>query len=240
MPMETKYRGLYHILILSSTEPADTADMIEQAKICGEFAPTRVVAFVLFTQKPQRQYEGRVYIERAGYASKTQLGLFLLVNHLRRLLTPASKITNVFVTQSRLRSIISVLRGWLAAGVLYKHSRAFSIFPRLIICNDIFALIAALRLKKIFNCHIVYSGIKTWPETREKDQNGPARLKLFWERRLVQQATGVIAPSPQIGQHIERLYGVTAVFSAPDSDRPRAYEKVIQTYLNRESTVING
>jgi glycosyltransferase involved in cell wall biosynthesis len=118
-------------------------------------------------------------------------------------------------------AICRFFSGWgsfgIASNALYRRGRSLSIRPRVIICHDIFALAAGVKLKKMYDCPIVYDSHEFWPEA---DLLAPAwqqRLVSWLERRLIRHADAVITVTPQLARHLEKRYGIQNVLSVPNA-----------------------
>jgi glycosyltransferase involved in cell wall biosynthesis len=105
----------------------------------------------------------------------------------------------------------------VVASALYRRGRAISIRPRLIVCHDMVALAAGIKLKKLFGCPVLYDSHEFWPEA---DLLAPAwqqRLVSWLERKLVRRADVVIAVTPHLARHMEKRYGIQNVVSVPNA-----------------------
>ena len=118
-------------------------------------------------------------------------------------------------------AICRFLSAWGSYGVvtsaLYRRGRAVSIRPRVIVCHDMFALAAGLKLKKLFGCPVLYDSHEFWPEA---DLLAPAwqqRLVSWLERKLIRRADVVITVTPHLARHMERRYGIRDVVSVPNA-----------------------
>ena len=142
------------------------------------------------------------------------------------------------------RRIISVPRFLLlfsfyyfTMDALYRHARAVSIIPRLVICHDIYALAAGVRMKKLHGCPVIYDSHELWPEADLEAENWEKKVTAFIERRLIRYADVVITVTPQIARHLEGLYGITGVLSVPNAEPfhntiTPSYERPISLPLN--------
>ncbi len=114
------------------------------------------------------------------------------------------------------------LSAWAAYSLiitsLYRRARAISIIPRCIICHDIYALAAGVKIKKLYGCPILYDSHEFWPEADLLGQRWQRRLTTYIERRLIKQADVVVTVSPQLSRHLEQLYGLAKVVNAPNAE----------------------
>ncbi len=106
----------------------------------------------------------------------------------------------------------------LVASAIYRRARALSIIPCVVICHDIHALAAAVKIKKLYGCPIIYDSHEFWPEG---DLLAPAwqrRLTTYIERKIIRHADAVVTVSPQLARCLASLYGVPKVISAPNAE----------------------
>jgi len=101
---------------------------------------------------------------------------------------------------------------------LYRRARAVSIIPRLIICHDIYALAAGVRIKQLYHCPIIYDSHELWPEADLEAENWEKKVTTFIERRLIRDANVVVTVTPQIARHLERLYRIKDVLIAANAE----------------------
>lgn len=104
------------------------------------------------------------------------------------------------------------------SNVLYMRSRAISILPELIICHDIYALRAAVKLKKLFGCPIIYDSHELWPAADLQALPWERKVTEIVERKLIKHADTVITVTPQIARHLEKIYGIEHVLSVPNAE----------------------
>jgi glycosyltransferase involved in cell wall biosynthesis len=100
---------------------------------------------------------------------------------------------------------------------LYRRARGESIEPWLIHATDLYSLIAAIRLKNMFNCPVVYDSHEFWPEAFL--ESGPFAKKVVegLERHYVQKADFVITVNSRLAAHLAKLYGLKKVYSVPNA-----------------------
>lgn len=275
------------IMMLVPHEPEEDPRINWVAGLCRQIGRTDIISCHWSTDKPLREYDDVVYVERANIAeyismsrrnfslwrllrnfykliirlyhflrypfysllNSKSLGLggYLIIKHLgleknlrpklqrwkKRLL--ASKV-KVFPTQSKnvqkqtlssdtggiLNSIFhmySFLKvSYLISEVLYSRARASSINPTVIICHDFYALMAAVKLKKLFGCSLLYDSHELWPEADFAAKNWEKKLIAFIEQRLIQQADVVVTVTPQLVKYLEQLYGLKEVLNVPNAE----------------------
>lgn len=262
------------ILMLVPHEP-DADPRIEWVKqLCLEIGPTDVIGLgerSILGDKPRREYDGKVYVERIDVVEFASMGakwLYLLARALNvggairryirreseRRSAPSfkdssnpessdkpSKVTSHFASPLRLWSAFKAMIAavdhrigsacrffsnlasyGLIVSALYRRGRAASISPRIIVCHDIFALASAVMLKRVFRCPIIYDSHELWPEADLIAQEWEKRLTAWIEGRLVKHADVVVTVSPPLARHLERLYGLAHVVSAPNAEPIRS------------------
>ncbi len=109
----------------------------------------------------------------------------------------------------------------IISSAVYRRARALSIIPRVVICHDIYALAAAVKLKKLYGCPLIYDSHEFWPEADLLGQAWQRRLTTFIERKHIRHADAVVSVSPQLVRCLAKLYGISKVLSAPNAE-PRA------------------
>lgn len=105
----------------------------------------------------------------------------------------------------------------LLIDALYRRARSCSIVPRLIVCHDIFALAAAIRLKPFFRCRVLYDAHELWPEADLLAQDWEREAMAAYEEKLIRQADAVVTVTPQIVTHLEQQYCISNVICAPNA-----------------------
>jgi glycosyltransferase involved in cell wall biosynthesis len=117
------------------------------------------------------------------------------------------------------RHFLGVLRDFHVIGrTLYRRARSVSIAPRLIICHDLYALFAAVKLKKLYGTPILYDSHELWPEAFLDAKRWEKRLIAFLERRAMRWTDAVITVTPQIAKHVEAIYGINGVQTVPNAE----------------------
>ncbi|UVT19419.1 MAG: glycosyltransferase [Nitrospira sp.] len=116
-------------------------------------------------------------------------------------------------------SCIDILRGMqVIYRTLYERARAVSIVPRVILCHDIYALLAAVKLKKLMGCAVIYDSHEVWPEAFLEAGMLERRVIAFIERKAIRQADAVITVNPQVARYLERQYGIEHVVAVPNAE----------------------
>lgn len=92
------------------------------------------------------------------------------------------------------------------------------VHPDVIVCHDIIALIAAVKLKREFGCPILYDAHEYWPEADLLATRWEGALIARIEAKYIRQADRVITVTPQLAQALEKLYGLNHVLSIPNAE----------------------
>jgi glycosyltransferase involved in cell wall biosynthesis len=90
--------------------------------------------------------------------------------------------------------------------------------PKLIICHDIYALLPAVLLKRLYRCPVIYDSHKFWPDANPLTEKWQVNFAAFIEGRLIRYADVVITVSPQLARHLENQYGLKEVLSVPNAE----------------------
>jgi len=123
-----------------------------------------------------------------------------------------------FYRERRKFSVRRILEGlYLISETLYRRARAESVKPWLIHATDLYSLIAAVRLKRVFNCVVVYDSHEFWPEAFLEAGGLVKRVVQFIEGRYIKKADVVVTVSPNLATHLEKLYGIKQVYSVPNA-----------------------
>lgn len=236
------------ILMLVHHEPSLDPRISWVAGLCAEAGPTDVIGFVRLygppspSPKPEREQDGNICIERINiyrYASPAARALSRLIDFL----CPPGAISRFTKREEQWTGDSRPARSFLAnidhqigrvcrrasywavqrmiASALYRRARAVEEPPAMIVCHDLFALAAAVELKKVFGSPILYDTHEFWPEADLLAQKWEQRLIARTEQQLIRHADVVVTVSPQLARHLERCYGIRGVLSAPNAE-PRA------------------
>lgn len=205
--------------ILASDQPITELSEAETNKIVAQ-APLVVEAGEsLQTESIESELVELPAAAEATVASeKERKHLNTFQNLLRR--GPINKsLTYVGAQMEAVGRFISNLESfYLISETLYRRARTVSIIPQYIICHDLYALIAGVKLKKLYNCALVYDSHELWPEAFLDARNWEKKLIAFMEHRLVKHADVVITVNPQIARYLEGLYRITGVLSVPNAE----------------------
>jgi glycosyltransferase involved in cell wall biosynthesis len=87
-----------------------------------------------------------------------------------------------------------------------------------VICHDIYARAAGVRLKKLYGCPIIYDSHELWPEADPIAENWEKKVTTWIERWLIRNANTVITVTPQIARRLEDLYGISRPLTVPNAE----------------------
>lgn len=104
------------------------------------------------------------------------------------------------------------------ASTLFQRARASSIVPKVIVCHDIQALEAGVRLKKLFNSHLLYDSHELWVEADLAAISLEKHFIKSREQKLIAHADVVITVTPQIADFLERTYAIHNVLTVPNAE----------------------
>jgi glycosyltransferase involved in cell wall biosynthesis len=219
------------ILTLVPHEPDLDPRINWVADLCSTLGETTVLGATWSIDRPMRTYRGDVYIERISIAE----GASGRAKTLSRI-GSAVEATPLVAAYARSRSggslegrtvtrvPASVARAsaawchyWMIADSLYRRARAESITPDLIVCHDLIALIAAVRLKRSWGVPILYDTHEYWPQADLLYEPWEESMLTRIEGRLVRETDQVVTVSPPLAAHLEQLYGLREVLSVPNA-----------------------
>lgn len=101
---------------------------------------------------------------------------------------------------------------------LYHRCRTLSIPPDVIVCHDLIALMAAVKLKRLFQCPIVYDTHEYWPEADLLAAPWEKTLIARIEARYIRHADRVVTVSSHLARKLERFYGIRDVSCVPNAE----------------------
>jgi glycosyltransferase involved in cell wall biosynthesis len=215
------------------------------ADLCARHARTDLIGAVDATDRPWREYDGRLCTERmnanahaspwakllarvggkAQWSGPAQRCLTEKVRQLELGRPPVSSL-NGFVGLCRkvdraigeiALCIGKVLRVHRLLSAMRRRARAVSVVPDLVVCHDLHALIAGVLLKRMHGCPILYDAHEFWPAS---DMTAGRLERWYWSRlehRYARQADAVITVSPQLGEHMRSCYGLKRVVSVANA-----------------------
>ncbi len=222
------------ILVLVPHEPTDDPRIQWVTDLCARVARTDVLGSTFSTALQAREYSGNVYLERVNIAENASLRVVDRANRLggwyrfgsvqtyernhglRRNRGPLGFVQHQ--SAATLRHLANNASNSVFTDALYRRARALSIAPRLIICHDIYALAAGVRLKSVFNCRLIYDSHEFWPEADLISQTWQHGLVSRYEGRLIKQADAVVTVSPPLARRLEALYNRPHVISCPNAE----------------------
>jgi glycosyltransferase involved in cell wall biosynthesis len=229
---------LARILILVPHEPSQDPRVGWVADLCRQIGRTDVLGATWSTEHQAREFDGTVYLERVNIAEsaspaalaraarRARLGVrgpaqrYVAAEGRRRGAGPGWNGLRTHVDHqagAALRHLGNSASHALLSDALYRRGRALSIPPRVIVCHDIFALAAGVKLKRQFGSRLLYDTHEFWPEADLISQRWEQRLVEQRERGLIREADTVITVTPGLARHLEGLYGLPEVLSVPNA-----------------------
>ncbi len=226
------------ILVLVPHEPDDDPRIKWVAKLCAEIGRTDVLGTTWSTEKQAREYDGITYVERVNILENSSAfatvigGVLGRLDHLgptRRYLAREGRFPQTRGLRRALRAVdhqigaaFRFISSWgynsIFINALYRRARAISVVPRVIVCHDIYALIPAVMLKRIYGCPVIYDSHEFWPQAELLGQPWETRLLTRIERVAIRRADVVITVSPPLARHLESLYNLRHVLSVPNAE----------------------
>jgi glycosyltransferase involved in cell wall biosynthesis len=214
-------------------EPTDDPRIEWVTDLCRQVGRTEVYGSTFGTSLMAREYDGVVYLERVNIAESAsqsarrlaaRVGTWragsTVVDYVRR--DGRSPTGGAFGRLGHERAAVvrhlsnSAVHN-LISDALYRRARAVSIAPNLIICHDLLALGAGVRLKKLFGSRLIYDSHEFWPEADLISQPWEHRLTARHERRLIDHVDAVVTVSPPLASRLEALYRIEHVISCPNA-----------------------
>jgi len=225
---------LERILMLVPHDPREDPRIAWVTQICRSVARTEVVSAVWSDTGRAVEYDGVVSVERANIwevsstrarAAATFFGGASILGAAGRYRSREGKRpARRGLAQldhhigAVARSASAATYGNLIVSALRRQARAVSVPPRVIICHDIYALLAASALKRQFGCPIIYDSHELWPQADLMAADWEEGLMTRLERRAIRHADAVITVSPPLGEHLESLYGLEHVVIVPNAE----------------------
>lgn len=223
------------ILALVGREPELDPRFGWVSRVCAEVARTDVLAAVWPPlERPEREYDGRIYIERVDVTSyattRSQAlgaalgGLLTLgpvardvdrVNRLSGVANGAGFLDRRVGVTGRLLASYGQLR--IAMSALEKRARGLSIPPRIVVCHDLPMLPVGLVLRDLFGSKVVFDCHDFWPELNPLADDWERALVGRVDRKLARQADAVVTVSPSRARHLEEVYGLDDVVVSPNA-----------------------
>jgi glycosyltransferase involved in cell wall biosynthesis len=222
--------GLSRILMLVPHDPTADPRVMWVISMCAGLMRTDVLAAVWETVRTTREYTGTIFIERfsiSDYACVTPRFLGALFQKADRF---AGWLRGRFAraADSGARagfsdgSLFRFLWAWTSYATiicaLYRRGRAVSVAPAVCICHDLFALIPAVLLKRRFRHAVLYDSHELWSED-DLFAPGWQKAVVRWiERPFIRRADRVVTVTPQIANHLKRVYRLPHVVVAPNAE----------------------
>jgi glycosyltransferase involved in cell wall biosynthesis len=237
------------ILVLCPHDPSADPRVGWVANLCAEYARTDVIGAVHATDRPWCEYDGRLYIERmhAGTNASPWAHVLARLGESAAASLPGQRRAARSYRELEFGPDPVPPEGWFAwlrrktdraAGeaahyfyrltafgllmsAMRRRARAVSVVPDLVVCADLFALVAGIQLKKTYGCPVIYDNHEFSPEADMMASGFEVGFWAWYERGFVRQADAVVCVSPQLGEHTRRVYGLKRVVVVPNA-APRA------------------
>jgi glycosyltransferase involved in cell wall biosynthesis len=238
LPAETTTPSLLdplrRILVLVPHEPQLDPRIGWSIDVCRGLARTEVVAATWNTQRPLREYDGVVSIERVDsriYAGESASRASALAQRLGSTRFARRFVENQGRRQGRgLRAALAYHVGafcrlasaWayyaLIIAALRHRGRTLSVPPAVILCHDIYALLPGVGMKRRFGSRLVYDTHEYFPESDLLAPRWQRALTRAIERRFIRHADAVITVSPPLRDELAQCYGLPKVYSVPNAE----------------------
>jgi glycosyltransferase involved in cell wall biosynthesis len=233
-PVEAGPRDpLQRILVLVPHEPELDPRIGWSLSLCRELARTDVIATVWNSTKPAREYDGVVAVERIEamvYARPFVVRASALVQRLGNM-RPAVAFVDAAGKRERggrrwFRHHLGAAMRFAAAWAYYaviisalaRRMRTLSVPPKLVLCHDLYALLAAVPLAKRYRARLVYDSHEYFPESDLLAPEWQRWLTRRIEGRAIRHADAVIAVSPQLAQEMALRYRLRKVVAVPNAE----------------------
>jgi len=230
-------------MILTSREPFDIPGIKSLVQLCQGIGLTEVIVATTKTDKPTREYNGTLFVERividSSYllSSKIRIGLFVMYRLLKRAFTrPQKMVSGGAEKPSSLFRSLSRLAFWKAlTDALYQRVRATPIIPRLIICYGLNALAAGVRIKRLYDSPIIYEDQDSCFVEDGVWKCFSKTFKTFMERRFIRFADLVIVRSPLMARSLQSRYGIRCVLAIGDGpSAEKDYQRIIESFCAKK------
>lgn len=238
-------RSLDRILVLVPHDPHLDPRIDWTIELCREVAPTDVIGATWTVGGEAIAYDGRVlveaayaaeYLSRSGRAAQRvsqwadRPSVQSLLRHRAERRSSGMEPTRRFVDAVRLAAadVAAAATTWAfvtpVMQALYRRGRATSVPPRLIVAHDLYALIPAILLKRVFGCPVLYDSHEYWPQANLLGPRWEAAAVRALEGRLVRAADQTITVSPPLAALLAREHRLAEVLSVPNAEpfRPDA------------------
>jgi glycosyltransferase involved in cell wall biosynthesis len=223
------------ILVLAAREPEADPRFTWVNRLCSRLARTDFFAAVWPPiDRPEREYEGRLYVERVDVrlhattpakALGAALGALLMVGPIKRDVDRVSRLAasdNGAASVRRVgvtgRLLASYGQQRMVMSALLERSLGLSIPPAVVICHDLPTLPVGDALKRAFGSKVVFDCHDLWPEINPVADEWERRLVTAFERRYVTRVDRAVTVSPPLARHLERVYGLRDVVAAPNAE----------------------
>ncbi len=230
-------------MILTSREPFDIPGIKSLVQLCQGIGLTEVIVATTKTDKPTREYNGTLFVERividSSYllSSKIRIGLFVMYRLLKRAFTkPQKMVSGRAEKPSSLFRSLSRLAFWKAlTDALYQRVRATPIIPRLIICYGLNTVVAGVRMKRLYGCPVIYDDQDYFLVKEEAQSYFSNLFKTITEHRSFRFVDVAIASSPMMARSLQSRYGIRCVLAIGDGPSvDKDYQRIIESFCGKK------
>jgi glycosyltransferase involved in cell wall biosynthesis len=224
---------LLRIAMLVPHDPDDDPRIRWVASTCAEVARTQIIGAVWDNRRPAVEYDGIVSTERRNIYEISSTGAQAtamvlagggLLGGAGRYLRREGRRPDGFLRLidhhigAGARFLSAASFGNVLVDTLTRAGCALSVPPRVVICHDIYALLAAPALKRRFNCAVIYDSHEFWPEADLLARGWEIGVLTRLERRAIRHADAVVTVSPPLADHLRELYELDHVLSVPNAE----------------------
>jgi glycosyltransferase involved in cell wall biosynthesis len=223
-----------HILMIVPHEPELDPRIKWVTELCASIASTHIIACVDTGTKPLIEVDGMVTTERVNYHEQetgetngASFGAIAAGNkRSKNGKQPAQRNT----LAKWLAMIVSKLASPIYRFILiWKYNRRIikaldarlaqlSFTPGVIICHDLLALAAGVKVKRRCQAALIYDSHEFWPEADLQATRWQQKAMALIERRWIRQADRVITVTQGLASALEQLYGLSGVLSVPNAE----------------------
>jgi hypothetical protein len=227
-------------MILVSGEPFDFPRIKLLAQICQRIGWTEIIGTTTNMERPTREYDGTLFVDRivinSSYvlSSKSRVSLFVIYRILKRFLMKSVKTKqgDMIPKQARQSSAsYGLVFSRIVREALCQRVCATSIIPRLIICFGLNALVAGVRMKRLYGCSIIYDD-QNGEEIRNSFSN---RFRAIAESRLLRFADLVVTKPSRMTRELKGRFGISQVLTIADEAMMDKYKRIIECFCDKEN-----
>ncbi|MBA3841441.1 MAG: glycosyltransferase [Actinobacteria bacterium] len=228
-----EFDPLQRILMLVPHDPDLDPRVGSSIELCRSIARTEVIASTWATQRPAKEYDGVVSVERVDASTNAS-------DRARRAAALGNRLDLRLSTQEykqhegrppdgmkarvrhHLGGVFRFAAAWSAYSMLIstllRRASVVGVRPRVIIAHDIYALIPAAILKQRWGCALLYDAHEYFPASDLLAPPWQMRVIRRLERHFIRKADRVVTVSPPLAAQLQRDYGVQNVIVVPNTE----------------------